>query len=111
MSVGASELDRILANRGHALLIFGGSLERCEKSIAHFGGPLQRRFRTASHPDVHRAEVVVGARDGTRLNRDIVEIEEASVEARVLLAPYLAQHLDALFQPLAAPLGGDSARG
>ena len=40
--VGATELNRVLANRGHAPGIFVGGLERSEKSVTHFRGPLER---------------------------------------------------------------------
>src|ERR1700683_4149810 len=90
MRVGAPVLERVFANRGHALRVFVGGLERGEKSVAHFRGALQGRLGAAADPDVHGAEVVVGAWRRTRLDGDVVEVEEASMEARVLLAPYFS---------------------
>src|SRR5208282_3551622 len=67
------------------------SLERCEEAVGQARGTLERRVGAAADPDVHRAEIVVGAGGGTRLDGDVVEVEEAAMIAGDAIAPDRAQ--------------------
>src|ERR1700722_443967 len=111
MRVGAPVASRIVANLRHARAEFVGCLERREEAVGQARRAFQRRVGAATDPYIHRAEIVVGARGWSRLDCDVVKVEEAPVIARDALAPDRAQHLDSFVQALAATLDRNSARG
>src|SRR5208282_6727977 len=109
--VGPSVAGRIVANLRHARAEFVGSLERREEAVGQARRALQRRVGAAADPDINRTEIVVGARGRTRLDGDVVEVEEAPMMAGDALAPDRAQYLDAFVEARPASLQWNSACG
>src|SRR5262249_9965704 len=64
----------VLANLGHARTVLSRGLKRCEIAVRQSRGSLQRGIGPPADPNIHGATIVVGARGGPWLDRDMVKV-------------------------------------
>ena len=108
--IGATVFGGVAANLLHVGPELGRSLKRGEVAVGQTSGAPQNRIGAPAHPDVHRGAIVVVTCNRTRLDTDVVEVEETPVKARLGLGPHLAQDFDSFVESPSPRFGWNPTR-